>query len=370
MERAIVAEKPAASARTAPRPALAPAAAGERQHDVRYIAARRAQTAEFAQADARARNDGGGPQIAPMHLTRWPGFDDRILSLHARGLGVREIRMHLHEIYGTDVPPNLIASVTDAVGEESKAWRTRRLDATYAIVYLDSLQAKVCDTLVRAQSAYVAIGVTLDGEKQMLGLWLARSDSDVPREIMTDLGMRGVRDILIACVDTPDRFRSAIAASFPRTEVQACIAHRVRQSLDYVSWKRRARLAADLKRICSSASAAEAERHLAHFEATWDAELRPIVRSWRRDWAHVVSFYAFAPEIRKVLCAGNAFETINRSLRRLTKQVGTFSSDEALAELLYLLLRSIGRKWTMPIREWKVALSGFSTHFGDRLPPP
>ncbi|MCO7580548.1 MULTISPECIES: IS256 family transposase [Pseudomonas chlororaphis group] len=309
------------------------------------------------------------PQIVEKHQTRWVGFDDKILSLYARGMTVREIQAHLQEMYGAEVSPSLISSVTDAVADEVKAWQSRPLDAVYPIVYLDCIHTKVREGAVRVKAVYLALGINLAGEKEILGLWIAQSEgAKFWLQVVTELRNRGVQDIFVACVDGLKGFPEAIEAVFPHTSVQLCIVHMVRHSLNYVSWKRRAEVAADLKRIYQSSTADEAELRLGEFEAKWDDDYLPIGQSWRRNWPRITPFFDFPPEIRKVIYTTNAIESVNMSLRKITKNRGSFPSDEALLKLFYLALRNISKKWTMPIRDWKAALTRFTISYEDRLP--
>ncbi len=316
----------------------------------------------------RDRHGSFEPQLIPKHQTRWAGFDDKILSLYARGMTVREIQAHLEEMYGTEVSPSLISSVTDAVADEVKAWQSRPLNPIYPIVYLDCIHVKVREGTVRVKAVYLAIGITMEGEKEVLGLWLAQSEgAKFWLQVVTELRNRGVQDILIACVDGLKGFPDAIEAVFPQATVQLCIVHMVRHSLNYVSWKRRPEVAADLRQIYQSATAEEAEIRLGEFEDKWDAEYLPIGQSWRRNWSRLIPFFDYPPEIRKVIYTTNAIESVNMSLRKLTKNRGSFPSDEALLKLFYLALRNISKKWTMPIRDWKAALTRFTIQFGDRI---
>ncbi|TXH44948.1 MAG: IS256 family transposase [Burkholderiaceae bacterium] len=326
---------------------------------------------EFGELPIEVPRDRDGscePQLIPKHQTRWAGFDDKILSLYARGMTVREIQAPLEEIYGTEVSPSLISSVTDAVADEVKAWQSRPLDPLYPIVSLDCIHVKVREGTVRVKAVYLAIGITMDGEKEVLGLWLAQSEgAKFWLQVVTELRNRGVQDLFIACVDGLKGFPDAIEAVFPKATVQLCIVHTVRHSLNYVSWKRRPEVAADLRRIYQSATAEEAEIRLGEFEDKWDAEYLPIGQSWRRNWQRLIPFFDYPPEIRKVIYTTNAIESVNMSLRKLTKNRGSFPSDEALLKLFYLALRNISKKWTVPIRDWKAALTRFTIQFGDRI---
>ena len=327
---------------------------------------------EFGELPIEVPRDRHGtfePQLIPKHQTRWAGFDEKILSLYARGMTVREIQAHLEEMYGTEVSPSLISSITDAVAEEVKAWQSRPLDPIYPIIYLDCIHVKVREGAVRVKAVYLAIGVTMTGEKEVLGLWLAQTEgAKFWLQVVTELRNRGVQDIFIACVDGLKGFPEAIEAVFPRAAVQLCVVHMVRYSLNYVSWKRRPEVAADLKRIYQSATADEAEQRLGEFEAKWDDDYLPIGQSWRRNWPRLTPFFDYPPEIRKVIYTTNAIESVNMSLRKLTKNRGSFPSDDALMKLFYLALRNISQKWTLPIRDWKAALNRFTIQFEERIP--
>ncbi len=318
----------------------------------------------------RDRHGSFEPQLIPKHQTRWNGFDDKIISLYARGMTVREIQSHLEEMYGTEVSPTLISSVTDAVADEVKAWQSRPLDALYPIVYLDCIHVKVRDTgIVRAKAVYLALGINMSGEKELLGIWIAQTEgAKFWLQVVTELKNRGVQDIFIACVDGLKGFPEAIETVFPKTDVQLCIVHLVRYSLNYVSWKLREEVAADLKAIYSAATVEDAEVRLAEFKEKWGTAYPPIVQSWQRNWARIIPFFDYPPEIRRVIYTTNAIESVNMSLRKITKNRGSFPNDEALLKLFYLALNNISKRWTMPIRDWKAALNRFTIQFEDRMP--
>ncbi len=317
----------------------------------------------------RDRHGSFEPQLIPKHQTRWNGFDEKILSLYARGMTVREIQSHLEEMYGTEVSPTLISSVTDAVSEEVKAWQSRPLDALYPIVYLDCIHVKVRDAgSVRAKAVYLALGINMAGEKELLGIWIAQTEgAKFWLQVVTELKNRGVQDIFIACVDGLKGFPEAIETVFPKTDVQLCIVHLVRYSLNYVSWKLRKEVAEGLRAIYASATVEEAEQRLAEFEEAWGEAYPPIAQSWRRNWTRIIPFFDYPSEIRRVIYTTNAIESVNMSLRKITKNRGSFPSDEALLKLFYLALNNISRKWTMPIRDWKAALNRFTIQFEDRM---
>jgi putative transposase len=318
----------------------------------------------------RDRNGSFEPQLISKHQTRWSGFDDKILSLYARGMTVREIQGHLEEMYGTEVSPTLISSVTDAVIDEVKAWQSRPLDTLYPIVYLDCIHVKVRDAgAVRVKAVYLALGINMAGEKELLGIWIAQTEgAKFWLQVVTELKNRGVQDIFIACVDGLKGFPEAIETVYPKTAVQLCIVHMVRYSLNYVSWKLRKEIAADLRTIYAAATVEEAEQNLNEFEQKWGMAYAPIVQSWRRNWPRIIPFFDYPPEIRKVIYTTNAIESVNMSLRKITKNRGSFPTDESLLKLFYLALNNISKKWTMPIRDWKAALNRFSIQFEDRMP--
>ena len=341
--------------------------------NTRNGASRKTLNGEFGELPIeipRDRQSSFEPQLIGKHQTRWTGFDDKILSLYARGMTVREIQGHLEEMYGTEVSPSLISSVTDAVMDEIKTWQSRPLDALYPIVYLDCIHVKVRDNgAVRVKAVYLALGIRLDGEKELLGIWIAQTEgAKFWLQVVTELKNRGVSDIFIACEDGLKGFPEAIETVFPRTAVQLCIVHMVRHSLNFVSWKLRKEVAADLRAIYTAATFEEAEQQLMAFEEKWGDDYPSIAQSWRRNWGRITPFFDYPPEIRKVIYTTNAIESVNMSLRKITKNRGSFPSDEALLKLFYLAIQNISRKWTMPIRDWKAALSRFTIQFEERMP--
>jgi putative transposase len=318
----------------------------------------------------RDRNGTFEPQIIEKHQTRFTGFDENIISLYSRGMSTREIQQHIEEIYHVEVSPALISSVTDAVLDEVKMWQNRQLEAVYPIMYLDVIHFKVRDNgHVKSKAIYLAIGVKLDGLKEVLGLWIAQTEgAKFWLQVVTELKNRGVTDIFIACVDGLKGFPEAIESVFPRTVVQLCVVHLVRHSLNYVGWKERKEVARDLKTIYTAATDVEAEQSLVEFSLKWDAKFPMISKSWRNNWTRVIPFFAHPPEIRKVIYTTNAIESLNKSLRKVTKARGSFPNDEAVSKLLYLALRNIAKKWTMPVHAWKDALNRFAIIYENRLP--
>ncbi|HKP80579.1 MAG TPA: IS256 family transposase [Pyrinomonadaceae bacterium] len=318
----------------------------------------------------RDRNGTFAPRIIEKHQTRFTGFDEQIISLYARGLSTREIQQHLEEIYQVEVSPTLISNVTDEVIDEVRAWQNRQLEAVYPIMYLDAIQFKVRDGgHVRNKAIYLAIGITMSGLKEVLGLWIAETEgAKFWLQVVTELKNRGVQDIFIACVDGLKGFPEAIETIFPQTEVQLCIVHLVRHSLNYVGWRQRKQVAADLKTIYSAATEAEAEQKLAEFSLKWDAKFPTIAKSWRSNWVRVIPFFAHPPEIRKAIYTTNAIESLNMSLRKVTKARGSFPNDEAVFKLLYLALRNIAKNWTRSMPDWSAALNRFAIIYENRLP--
>jgi len=317
----------------------------------------------------RDRNSTFEPVILPKGETRFTGFDDKIISMYARGMTTRDIQGHLQEIYGIDVSPTLISQVTDAISEEAQLWQNRPLDEVYPIVYLDAVRIKVRhESRVINKAVYLAIGINMDGIKEVLGMWTSENEgAKFWLQVVTELKNRGVKEIFIACVDGLKGFPEAIEAVYPNTQIQLCIVHMVRHSLNYVSWKQRKEVATDLKTIYQATTVELAEKNLDAFAAKWDASHPTIARSWRNNWEHIIPLFSYPTDIRKAIYTTNAIESLNMSLRKITKNRGHFPNDEAMFKLLYLALRNIARKWTMPIRDWKSALNQFSIIFEGRM---
>jgi len=318
----------------------------------------------------RDRSGTFDPQLVRKRQRRLEGFDDKVLSLYARGMTTREIQGHLKELYGTEVSPALISNVTDSVLEDVQAWQRRPLDAVYPIVYLDALHLKMrLEGIVQTRAVYLALGVNLEGHKELLGLWIGEKEgSKFWLSILTELRNRGVRDILIACVDGLTGFPDAIASEFPQTEVQLCIVHMVRNSLRYVSWKERKIVARDLRAIYTAPTAEAAASALDSFAEKWDARFPTIARSWRDRWEQVIPFFAYPPEIRKVIYTTNAIESIQSQLRKVMRKRGAFPTPESVRKVLYLAIHKIAARWSRPIKDWVAALNHFAIVFGGRIP--
>ena len=328
---------------------------------------------DFGEVEIEVPRDRKGsfePKIVPRHQRRFNGFDDKILSMYARGMTTREIQGHLQEIYGVEVSPSLISEVTDAVIEEVKSWQTRPLEPLYPILYLDALMVKMRhEGRVENRAVYVAIGIDLDGRKDVLGLWTSANEgAKFWLQVLTELRNRGVKDIFIACVDGLKGFPQAIETVFPQAQVQLCIVHLVRASLNYVGWKERKQVAEDLKSVYRAATEEEARREMAAFAERWNPKYAPIAALWQRNWERVIPFFAFPAEVRKVIYTTNAVESLNMSLCKVIKTRGSFPNVEAAMKLLYLALEHIAKKWTMPVQNWKAALQRFAILHGDRVP--
>jgi putative transposase len=318
----------------------------------------------------RDRNSEFEPQLVKKGQTRFDGLDEKVISLYARGMTQREIQGHLEEIYGVEVSPSLISTITDEVLDEVRQWQSRPLDAVYPILYLDALQVKVkSQGRVVNKAIYLAFGVNLHGLKEVLGMWASESEgSKFWMQVVTELKNRGVQDIFIACVDGLKGFPEAIEAVFPQTQVQVCLVHMVRHSLSYVSHKNRKPVADDLKEIYQAATVEEAERQLKEFEEAWDSAYPVISRSWRQNWSRVIPMFSYPAEIRRAVYTTNTIESLNMTLRKVSKNRPLFPNDEAVFKLMYLALRNISKRWTMPIPNWSAALNQFAILFEGRVP--
>src|SRR5919206_387716 len=309
----------------------------------------------------RDRHGSFTPQLVAKRQRRLEGFDAKVLSLYARGLSTREIQGHLEELYGTEVSPTLISTITDAVLDEVRTWQSRPLAAVYPILYFDALFVKSRqEGPVQTKAVYVALGITVEGEKELLGLWI--SDSEGAKfwlSVFTELKTRGVEDCFIACVDGLKGLPEAIEAVFPKTQVQLCIVHKVRNSLTYVPWKERKAVAADLRAMYAAATLAEAEHALECFAERWDTKYPAISPSWLADWDRLTVFFDYPPAIRRVVYTTNAIESLNYSLRKVLKGRSAFPNDESIIKVLYMGLQHVAKKWTQPIPEWKAALNQF-----------
>jgi len=310
------------------------------------------------------------PRIIPKHQRRFDGFDQQIIALYARGMSTRDIQSSLEEMYEVDVSPSLISTVTEGIINDFKEWQSRPLNSIYPIVFFDCLVVKSREEgKVSNRSVYLALGVNMEGTKELLGLWITASEgAKFWLSVITELKNRGVNDLFIACVDGLKGFPEAIESVFPGAEIQLCIVHMIRNSCRYVSWKDRKAICADLKTIYTADTVDQAELALDEFAEKWDHKYPTISLLWRRHWDRIIPFLAYPEYIRKVIYTTNAIESLNRSLKKVLKTKGVFPNDQAIQKLLFLALRNISKKWTMPIREWKAALNQFAIRFQDRFP--
>ena len=318
----------------------------------------------------RDRNSEFEPQLIKKGQTRFDGLDEKIISLYARGMTIREIQGHLHEIYGVEVSPSLISTVTDAVLEEVREWQGRPLDSLYPILYLDALQVKVkSHGRVVNKAIYLAFGVNVHGLKEVLGIWAAETEgAKFWLQVITELKNRGVQDIFIACVDGLKGFAEAIETVFPQTQVQVCLVHLVRYSLSYVGYRDRKEVASDLKGIYQAATLQKAEEQLDRFEDKWKSVYPLIGRSWRANWGKVAPMFGYPSEVRRAVYTTNTVESLNMTLRKILKNRPLFPNDEAVFKLMYLALRNISKRWTMPIPHWGNAMNQFAILFEGRVP--
>jgi transposase-like protein len=318
----------------------------------------------------RDREGSYEPQLIGKHERRFTGFDQKIISMYARGMTVREIQAYLLEMYGTEVSPDFISTVTDEVMAEVVAWQNRPLEPMYPVIFFDALRVKIRDdAVVRNKAVYLALGVLPDGSRDVLGLWIEQTEgAKFWLKVFNELKTRGCNDILIAVVDGLKGLAEAIETAFPATTVQTCIVHLIRNSLDYATWKDRKAVAKELRPIYKAATEAAARAALDEFAASpWGAKYPTIADSWRRAWEHVIPFFAFPPEVRRVIYTTNVIESLHMQLRKIIKNRGHFPSDEAATKLLWLALRNVLSKAVRSTREWKSAMNQFAILYGDRF---
>ncbi|MBM0744772.1 IS256 family transposase (plasmid) [Phormidium sp. CLA17] len=328
---------------------------------------------EFGEAEIAIPRDRAGefePIIVQKRQTRFDGFDDKILSLYARGMSTRDITAQLQDLYGVEVSAGLISNVTEAVEEERKVWQNRGLERVYPIVYFDAIVVKVRqDGRVINKAVHLALAVNLSGTKELLGMWMTQNESSkFWLQVLTELQNRGLKDIFVACCDGLTGFPDAIEAVFPRTTVQLCIVHMVRNSLSYVSYKDRKAVAADLRLVYTASTEALAEQYLVELAEQWDKQYPTISKSWMNHWQRITPFFAFPNEIRKAIYTTNAIESVNMTLRKVLKNHRAFPTDESALKVVYLAIQNISKKWTMPIKDWKPALNRFAIAYDDRFP--
>jgi len=319
----------------------------------------------------RDRNGSFEPQLVPKHQRRLAGFDEKILALYAKGMTTRDIQEIVKELYGVDVSPTLVSEITADLENEVMAWRQRRLDPVWPIVYLDGIVVHVRgeNGRVSPHTMYVAIGVNLQGNKELVGLWLSETEgAKFWLSCLTDLKSRGLNDIFVACVDGLSGFTDAIRAAYPRTKVQLCIVHLVRAALRYVSTTDSKPVAEDLKKIYQSATVEEAEVALDKFAEVWGEKYPTIVKQWRLKWNDIITLFEFPPAIRKAIYTTNAIESVNSVIRKFTRNRKQYPNAESALKLIYLAIHEASKRWTLPIRGWKAALNHFAILFEDRMP--
>jgi len=329
----------------------------------------RTEDGQFEIDAPRDRDGSFEPKLVKKQQTRFTSMDDKILSLYAKGMTTREIVATFKEMYGADVSASLISKVTNAVLEQVIEWQSRPLDEVYPIVYLDCIVVKIRqDKQVINKAVYLALGVNLEGHKELLGLWLSENEgAKFWLNVLTELQNRGVKDILIACVDGLKGFPDAINTAFPETQIQLCIVHMVRNSVKYVPWKDYKAVTADLKRIYQSVTEEEALQALEQFAERWDDKYPQISRSWRTHWDNLNTLFNYPQDIRKAIYTTNAIESLNSVIRKAIKKRKLFPTDDAARKVVYLAIQDASKKWTMPIRNWKAALNRFMIEFEDRL---
>ena len=318
----------------------------------------------------RDRSGTFDPKLIARYQRRFPDFDDKIISMYARGMTVREIRGHLEELYGVDVSPDLISTVTDAVLDTVAEWQGRPLDACYPLVFFDAIRVKIRDEgFVRNKAVYLALGILPDGTKEILGIWIEQTEgAKFWLRVMNELKNRGVADILIAVVDGLKGFPDAINAVFPETVVQTCVVHLIRNSMSFASWKDRKAIAGSLRSVYRAESAEAGLAALDAFEeGHWGRKYPAIAQSWRRHWDQVIPFFAFSEPIRRIIYTTNAIEALNSKLRRAVRTRGHFPGDDAAMKLLYLVLNHAAQEWKRPPREWTEAKTQFAVIFGERF---
>jgi putative transposase len=318
----------------------------------------------------RDRNGSFEPQLVKKHQRRFDGFDDKILSMYARGMTVRDIQEHLSELYGTEISPSLISAVTDAVVDEITKWQSRALEAIWPVIYLDAIILKIREQgVVQNRHVYLALGISLEGKKEVLGMWLeANEGAKFWLKVITELKNRGIEDTFIVCCDGLKGFPQAIEAVFPRTIVQTCIVHLIRSSTRFVAYVNRKKLCKDLRRVYSADTEDAALAALAAFEKEWGDRYPMVAGAWRSNWERVRPFFAFPHEVRRLIYTTNAIESLNYTLRKVTRARGHFPNDEAAVKLLYLAIRNIEKKWTRQPQYWNRALNQFAIMFEGRLP--
>lgn len=331
----------------------------------------RAELGDMTIATPRDRDGTFEPQLVGKYQRHVPGFDEKILAMYAKGMTTRDIQELVQELYGVEVSPVLISEITADLDKEVQAWRTRPLEAVWPIVYFDGIVVHVrgANGRVSQHTMYVALGVNLEGHKELLGLWLGENEgAKFWLGVMTDMKNRGLRDIFVACIDGLSGFAEAIHAAYPQTKVQLCIVHLVRAALRYVSQQDSKAVIADLKKIYAAATVLEAERALEDFAQAWDGKYPTIAKMWRMKWADIIAIFDFPPPIRKAIYTTNAIESVNSVIRKFTRNRKIYPNEDSAVKLVFMAIREAAKKWTMPIHHWKEALNHFAIMFENRMP--
>jgi putative transposase len=331
----------------------------------------RADLGEMTIATPRDRDGTFEPQVVGKYQRHVPGFDEKILAMYAKGMTTRDIQELVQELYGVEVSPTLISEITDDLDREVTAWRTRPLEAVWPIVYFDGIvvHSRGNNGHVTQRTMYVALGVNLEGHKELLGLWLGENEgAKFWLSVMTDMKNRGLRDIFVACIDGLSGFAEAIHAAFPQARVQLCIVHLVRAALRYVSHEDSKEVIADLKRIYTAATVLEAEQELENFAQAWDGKYPTIAKVWRTKWTDIITIFDFPLPIRKAIYTTNAIESVNSVIRKFTRNRKIYPNEESAVKLVFMAIREAAKKWTMPIHHWKEALNHFAIMFENRMP--
>jgi putative transposase len=347
--------------------------AGDNSGNSRNGSSRKSLKTKTGEIEIRVPRDRNGdfePQIVEKRQTRFEGFDEQILSMYARGMTTREIIGHLQDMYQTELSPQFISTVTDSVLDGLREWQDRSLEGSYPIVWFDAIRLKIRDEgHIVNKAVYLALAVDWQGRKELLGMWIEQTEgAKFWLAVFTELHTRGVQDILVASVDGLKGFPDAIRSVFPRTEVQTCVVHMIRNSLAYVTYKDRKEVAGDLRPVYTAATAEAGLSALGDFEAKWAKKYSIIVRGWRANWPTLSTFFPYSLELRKIMYTTNAIESLNMSLRKITKNRASFPNDEAAMKLLFMALRNISRKWRVAVMNWPAAVNQLAIIFGDRVP--
>jgi len=329
----------------------------------------KSDSGEFELDIPRDRTGDFEPQLVKKHQRRLAGLDQKILALYARGLSTRDIQAEIQDMYGVELSPTLISQVTDNVMDEVRAWQNRPLEPLYPIVFLDALVVKVKENKqIINKAVYLALGINEDGLKEVLGMWVSPNEgAKFWLSVLTELQNRGMKDVFIFCTDGLTGFPEAIEAVYPKSKIQLCIVHMIRNSTKFVNWKDRKELCADLKHVYQAPTIDEAETALLEFAEKWDTKYPNISKMWQRHWENISTFFAYPADIRRVIYTTNAIESLNMTVRKVIKNKRSFPSDEAMFKQIYLALNNIAKKWTMSIRHWRQAMNRFAIEFADRL---